>query len=146
MNTWLDIYNRVKTVDVEQEAVESFNESSAEYTRGNAEQMYFGRLSTGQDITPGYAASTIAYKKRKGHPYDRVTLRDTGEFHKKMFAVADNEKIFLGSDTYYANHLAERYTDKIFGLDSENRKEYSFGPFYGVLKRRVEILTGLKFK
>jgi diphthamide synthase subunit DPH2 len=146
MNTWLDIYNRVKAVDVEQEAVESFNDTSKDYTRVNAEQMYLGKLSTGQEITPGYAASTIAYKKRKGQPYNRVTLRDTGEFHKKMFAVADNDKIFLGSDTYYANYLAERYTDKIFGLDPENRKEYSFGSFYMALKRKVESITGLQFK
>jgi hypothetical protein len=63
-----------------------------------------------------------------------------------MFAVADNDKIFLGSDTYYANYLAERYTDKIFGLDPENRKEYSFGSFYMALKRKVESITGLQFK
>lgn len=146
MNTWLDIYNRINGINVEFEAVESFNESSDYYRRLNTEQMYLGKTADGEQITPGYANSTIAYKKRKGQPYDRVTLRDTGEFYKKMYAKADNDKIFIGSDVEYSHDLSEKYTDKIFGLDKENRKEYSFGYFFDALKRRVENVTGLTFK
>jgi uncharacterized protein involved in type VI secretion and phage assembly len=146
MNTWLDIYNKCKALDIDQEVTESFNDTTEEFTRRNAEQMYFGIDKDGKEITPGYAESTIRYKKRKGQPYDRVTLRDTGAFHKKMWAVADNDKIFIGSDVEYSDHLAEKYTDKIFGLEREANKEFSLGPFFSVLKRRVESVTGLTFK
>lgn len=145
MTTWLDLFKRVQDLDLEIEVGESFNETSEEYTRRNAEQMYLGLDKEGKEITPAYAESTIRYKKRKGQPYDRVTLRDTGAFHKKLWAKADNDKIFIGSDVEYTDHLAEKYTDKIFGLDSENKKEYSLGPFFSVLKRKVESVTGLTF-
>lgn len=145
MNTWLDLYNRLQQVDLDFEAAESLNDSAEAYKRMNAEQMYMGVRSDGQAITPGYAASTIEQKKKKGQPYDRVTLRDTGLFHQKIMVYADNENIYIDSDVEYSKYLAERYTDKIFGLEKQNRKEFSFGPYWSVLKVRLERITSLKF-
>lgn len=111
----------------------------------NAEQMYMGIKSDGEEIKPAYAESTIKAKKKKGQPYDRVTLRDTGLFHQKIIVYADNENIFIDSDVDYSKHLAARYTEKIFGLEKQNRKEFSFGPYWSVLKARLQNLTGLTF-
>lgn len=107
--------------------------------------MFSGKLSTGEDITPEYALSTIAAKKRKGQPYDRVTLRDTGDFYTSRFVFADQGKIVNGSDVQYSEFLVKRYGEQIYGLDTENRKDFTFGPYWGVLKRRLENISGLKF-
>lgn len=42
-----------------------------------------------------YTAKTIQNKKRKGQPTTRVTLRDTGAFHKSMFVVFDSEGFYI---------------------------------------------------
>lgn len=145
MNTWLSVYETLKNVDLEFEAAESFNESSKEFERLNTEQLYMGITSEGKEITPAYAASTIVRKKSKGQPYDRVTLRDTGQFYQKLDAYADNNKIYIDSDVDYSKYLAEKYTDKIFGLSKDNKKQFSFGPYWSVLKVRLENVTGLSF-
>lgn len=145
MNTWLTLYNRLKDVDLEFEAAEAFNDAADAYKKLNAEQMYTGKKSDGQDITPNYAASTIRAKKRKGQPYDRVTLRDTGVFQQKIIVYADNENIYIDSDVEYSKHLAQKYTEKIFGLEKSNRKEFSFGPYWSVLKVRLQRVTDLSF-
>ena len=49
-------------------------------------------FTTGEDgngVSLGdYSPVTIAIKKRKGQPTDRITLKDTGEFYKSYFIVA----------------------------------------------------------
>lgn len=145
MNTWKNLYDRLNQVDLEFEAAEGFNEVHKDFERLNAEQMYMGKRSDGQEITPAYAPSTIERKKRKGQPFDRVTLRDTGLFHSKIIAYADNEKIYTDSDVDYTEHLVEKYTEKIFGLDRDSKKEFAFGPYWSVMKRRLSSVTGLKF-
>lgn len=127
------------------EAVEAFNATGKDYARLNTEQMYQGTNSKGQDIVPNYAQSTIARKKRKGQPFDRVTLNDTNEFYTKTSAFADDNKIYIDSDVPYTKYLVERYGEEIFGLNNENRKEFIFGKYWGVLRMRVESTTGLKF-
>src|SRR5574344_2026493 len=46
------------------------------------EQGVEGRGISIMDYQP-YTARTIKIKQKKGQPYDRVTLRDTGEFHSR---------------------------------------------------------------
>lgn len=127
------------------EAVEAFNDTGKEYARLNTEQMYQGTNSKGQEIKPDYAPSTIARKKAKGQPFDRVTLNDTNEFYTKTIAFADNDKIYIDSDVPYTKYLVEHYGETIFGLDKDNRKEFTFGRYWSVLRRRVETISGLKF-
>ena len=55
----------------------------------NAAQMYRGEKADGTEIKPSYAPSTIRYKKKVGQPYNRVTLRDSGDFQFKELKVID---------------------------------------------------------
>ena len=48
------------------------------------EQMYQGINASGNAIKPDYANSTINYKKRNFQPYDRVTLKDSGDFYDSI--------------------------------------------------------------
>lgn len=67
-----------------------------------------------------YRPSTIAKKKKKGQPTTRVTLRDTGTFHKSMFVVFDSEGFYVTSDDEKTIWLVNKYGDSIFRLTDKN--------------------------
>ena len=89
------------------------------------EQMYkLGENSKGSLIKPKYANSTISIKKSKGQPYDRVTLRDTGDFHKSLKVVAYDNYVEVYSDSLKALGLVEKYGDDIFGVRDDLMREF----------------------
>lgn len=81
-----------------------------------------GITGTGKKIMDymPYAPRTIQRKKKKGQPTMRVTLRDTGEFHKSMFLVFDSEGFYITSNDDKTKFLVKRYGDEIFRLTDEN--------------------------
>lgn len=50
-------------------------------------QLYEGLNAKGEMIRPKYRPSTIKRKKKKGHPYNRVTLKDEGDFYEGFCGV-----------------------------------------------------------
>lgn len=78
-----------------------------------------GRGEKIMDYAP-YAARTIENKKRKGQPTTRVTLRDTGDFHKSMYVVFDSEGFYITSDDEKAKYLVEKYGGEIYRLTDKN--------------------------
>ena len=71
------------------------------------------------DYAP-YKPFTIEVKRAKGQPTDRVTLRDTGAFHKSFYLVVDTDKVtFYASDKKTAK-LINKYGGEIFGLTPPN--------------------------
>ena len=56
-----------------------------------------------------YTARTIKIKQKKGQPYDRVTLRDTGEFHDSLHVEFDDEGFYVTSTDDKAKYLLARY-------------------------------------
>lgn len=67
-----------------------------------------------------YAARTIKNKKRKGQPTTRVTLRDTGAFHKSMYVVFDSEGFYITASDEKTQDLVEKYGEEIFRLTDKN--------------------------
>ena len=67
-----------------------------------------------------YTARTIKNKKRKGQPTTRVTLRDTGAFHKSMYVVFDSEGFYITASDEKTQGLVEKYGEKIFRLTDKN--------------------------
>lgn len=67
-----------------------------------------------------YRPRTIERKKKKGQPTTRVTLRDTGFFHKSMYVVVDSEGFYITSDDKKAKWLTKKYGDSIFRLTDKN--------------------------
>lgn len=78
-----------------------------------------GRGEKIMDYAP-YAARTIKNKKRKGQPTTRVTLRDTGDFHKSMYVVFDSEGFYITSDDEKAKYLVKKYGGEIYRLTDKN--------------------------
>lgn len=67
-----------------------------------------------------YTASTIRKKRKRGQPADRVTLRDTGDFHKSMYIVFEPDGFYITSSDYKTKYLISRYKEEIFRLTNEN--------------------------
>lgn len=86
------------------------------------EQGIEGRGIPIMDYRP-YTARTIKIKQKKGQPYDRVTLRDTGEFHGSLHVEYDNDGFYVTSTDDKAKYLLARYGKTIFRLTDDNLKE-----------------------
>lgn len=88
----------------------------------NADQMFAGLRADDTDIEPAYKPFTIAIKKEKGQPTDRVTLKDTGEFHRSIFVKFEGDKIIIDSDNDLRDKLVKKYGATIFGLTKQNKQ------------------------
>lgn len=130
LNSILGLLSTVNTVER--------NLSSGGYTRKaleqnkekivelNVEQLYdYGINSLGIQIDTyaPYSPYTVSIKKKKGQPYDRVTLRDTGDFHKSFEVVFDPSYFYITATDYKTEDLVEKYGGNIFGLTAENKRE-----------------------
>lgn len=76
-----------------------------------------------EDIWP-YAPLTIEFKTVKHQPFDRVTLRDEGDFHRSF-----NVKAYANDFEIYATDiktdiLTEKYGEEIFGLTDYNLNDF----------------------
>lgn len=92
------------------------------------------------DYAP-YSPVTIAIKRTKGQPTNRVTLRDEGDFHASFYVQADNEKFAITANDEKTEHLRKKYGRQIFGLTAENKSELLTGYIKPDLIKRVhEIL------
>lgn len=78
-----------------------------------------GRGKKIMDYMP-YTPKTIQNKKRKGQPTTRVTLRDTGAFHKSMFVVFDSEGFYITASDEKTEELVKKYGEEIFRLTNKN--------------------------
>lgn len=93
-----------------------FNTDSQLYDRGI--------LATGAPVLPHYRPRTIRDKRRKGQPYDRVTLRDTGRFHSRFKVELSEDSFTIDSDEPNQakyDYLVKKYSNNIFGLTDENK-------------------------
>lgn len=70
-----------------------------------------------------YAFLTMEIKRAKNHPYNRVTLRDEGDFHRSFKVEARFNELEIYATDIKAITLAERYGYEIYGLTDENINE-----------------------
>ena len=113
----------------------------------NREQLDDGEYTTGNDITPAYTSLTVSIKKAKGQRFDKVTLRDTGNFHNSIsYDVVDNSVIISASDSKTAK-LNRKYRRKkgreIYGLQPER---YNNSIYPKVKESTNELIFDTLFK
>lgn len=144
--TVYDMLERFKSIDINQLIDETFIETEKSFIELNTEQLFEGKLNDGSDITPEYAESTKKRKKRKGQPFDRVTTRDTGQYHKEFTVRPDNDVLQIGSSVEYEQYIDKKYSKKLYGLMPVYNEEYTFGPYWSVLKQKLEDKTQLTFE
>lgn len=86
----------------------------------NVEQMLSGQDSEDKPIDPPYRPLTIEIKKIKGQPYDKVTLRDEGDFHHGTIIEWGDNSFFITSTDPKTTKLTKKYGWQIFGLNDEH--------------------------
>lgn len=83
------------------------------------EQLWSGETALGTPIMPSYTPFTVMMKQKKGQPYERVTLRDTGAFYDGIFVKRQGNELVFGSTDGKTGKLTEKYGEAIFGLKME---------------------------
>lgn len=71
-----------------------------------------------------YSPATVWYKQSKGQPYDRVTLKDGGDFHSdgQLERVDDLTAEIISTDSK-SEMLQDKYGKEILGLKPDNMVE-----------------------
>lgn len=77
-----------------------------------------------ENIGGSYSPFTIEEKIRKGLPYDRITLRDSGDFYASFKIVNRGGALVIEAETLKGNKdLTEEWGTDIIGLTEENRQK-----------------------
>lgn len=71
-------------------------------------------------LKPPYADSTVSIKKRKHQPTNRVTLRDTGVFHRSFYIYFGSDNFEIMTSDPIEPFLTKRYGPPILGLTDKN--------------------------
>ena len=96
----------------------------------NISQLYdSGERRDGTKITPAYAPETVAIKKKKGQPTNRVTLRDTFDWQASFWVQFYPDGCEINASDWKAERLTQKYGDEILGLQDEMVK-YLCETFY----------------
>lgn len=121
------------------DALRDFRQRGGEYILGsvreneavvidmNAEEQLFekgeNRLGVSiADYRP-YSPVTIEEKRMRGQPYNRVTLRDTGDFESSFYIRYSGDSFEITASDWKTDDLVRKYGKEIFGLNRDNLDE-----------------------
>ena len=68
--------------------------------------------------------ATIKIKQKKGDPYDRVTLRDTGKLYRSIEIIIGDRAIIAKVGVDYYKKLEEKYGKRILGIQDQFLEEF----------------------
>lgn len=113
----------------------------------NAEQQLYeegiNRLGVKISDYAPYSPLTIEIKTHKGQPTDRVTLRDTGEFHGSFYVEATNTTFEIKAADWKTEKLLKKYGKGILGLTEGSLAELVWQYIYPeLINKAKEILYG----
>lgn len=89
------------------------------------------------DYAP-YSPLTIEIKKEKGQPYNRVTLRDEGDFEQSFYVEAGTQQFTIKAADWKTEDLIQRYGRQILGLTEENKIILIWAYIYPELKAKTK--------
>lgn len=113
----------------------------------NAEEQLFeqGINRLGVDIMDyrPYTPLTIAIKKEKGQPTNRVTLRDEGDFHSSFYLEVGDTQFEIKAADFKTEDLIKKYGRQILGLTNENIAELIWQYVYpDLLNKAKKMIYG----
>lgn len=105
----------------------SVRENEAVVIDMNAEEQLFergeNRLGVSiADYRP-YSPVTVEEKRIHGQPYNRVTLRDTGDFESSFYIRYTGDSFEIAASDWKTDDLVRKYGKEIFGLNRDNLDE-----------------------
>lgn len=103
--------------------LETFKENETHLEAVNTLQLFTGVKADGSKLKPDYKESTKKIKAKKGQPFNRVTLNDTGNLYSTLNYKADLKGITVKTDTEYDKYLVKKY-GVFLGLTPENKRKF----------------------
>lgn len=82
------------------------------------------RLGVRIDEYQPYRPLTIQVKIEKRQPYDRVTLKDTGEFYDSFYVETAEDRFYIKASDEKTNWLIKKYGSEILGLTNDSLAEF----------------------
>jgi hypothetical protein len=120
----VEYLERVRRINVPEAAQKAIQRTGSVYSDLQREQLFQGLSQNDEPIVPPYSGSTVSRKKKKGQPYDRVTLRDTGSYYSGISIEVTGDKIIIGSSDEKDADLSKRYGRNLLGLGPGKMTEY----------------------
>ena len=119
------LINGLKKIDMVDIALKATYNYEAEIIDTVTEDQLFdkGIDGTGKKIEPSYTLFTQEIKKEKGHPTNRVTLKDTGDFYDSIFMEKTKFPIFLNARDKKTSKIAEKYGEFVLDLTKDNKDQ-----------------------
>ncbi|MCP4336241.1 MAG: hypothetical protein GY679_00100 [Mycoplasma sp.] len=115
--TLYEKWSKIYFIDLAEQTLLEMDEFIAELNR---KQMYDkGVRADGSEITPEYSGLTEFFKRQKGQIVNHVTLKDSGDFHKSIFADIYSSDLVLDATDKKTNSLLEKYGE-VLGLTEES--------------------------
>ena len=95
--------------------------------QGNREQLLAGKRATGTPIKPQYAWEAYARAKppHPERPLMTPNLKDTGSFHRQLFAERTGMKVYFGSRDPKTGKLSRKYGRLILGANVRSVERFS---------------------
>ena len=104
-------------------AIRTVNATANKLEDLQRKQFDSGKDATGKQRKP-YAASTQRYKRKKGQPTNRVTLKDSGDSYKSVKVKADIKGIEIDVPTTQFEYMVKKYGDDTIGIEPQALKQY----------------------
>ena len=117
--------NRIKTFDFDKAILKVVKDNDNIAIDLNTDAQLFDKgIDSKGNLLPGpYAPFTIDIKSIKGQPTDRITLRDTGDFHDSFFLKANSFPVEVDASDPKTAELKSEWGEDIFGLTGESQSE-----------------------
>jgi hypothetical protein len=127
MSTLEQSVKKVKSFDFEKAILKVVKDNDNTAIDLNTDSQLFdkGIDSTGSLLPGPYAPMTIGIKSILGQPTDRITLRDTGDFHDGFFMDASKFPLVIDSSDSKTSELKSEWGEDIFGLTDESQTEFN---------------------
>lgn len=121
LDTALQSIDKV-TKELTKVAQQSVKENAEIIIDMNTETLFSGKDSLGKSLGK-YAPRTIEYKKLKGQPYNRITLKDEGDFYEGFFVKTHKIGWSISSKDEKTGKLITDFGKDIFGNTKQDEKE-----------------------
>lgn len=141
-----ELIERLKTLPerLNETMVQVIKENETTIVELNSEEQLFeqGINRAGVPIASyaPYSPITIQIKKEKGQPYNRVTLRDEGDFEQSFFIEFTDTGFEIKASDWKAESLIVGYGEEIIGLTDDNLRELIINYILPELRKTVKEL------
>lgn len=117
----------LKSFDAIKALKQSISSAENVITEAISEEQLFKKGINGDNVSimsyKPYAPRTIKNKIRKGQPYNRVTLRDSGNFHRSFYLVCKEDSFYVDAMDPKTEELLKKYGNSVLKITPENFKE-----------------------